>query len=153
MAWPTRPGRIGKMEEIEQGVTGAKRPPQPQTARARLTAVRAALRGELEARGYRVASDTLSLRDELYVRGDNDLARALFEFKATAEEALTTMYQGSWVEGMPPRFVVMPASEKDARELDVLGQMRIQVLFFERTGEEVDFLGIEEALAVIRPPA
>ena len=63
------------------------------------------------------------------------------------------MYQGSWVEGMPPRFAVMPASEKDARELDVLGQMRIHVLFFERTGEEVDFLGIEEALAVIRPPA
>ena len=77
------------MDEIEHGVTGAKGPAQPQTAWARLTAVRAALRGELEARGYRVASDTLSLRGELYVRGDNDLARALFEFKTTAEEALT----------------------------------------------------------------
>ena len=140
------------MDEIEHGVTGTTGPPQPQTSRARLASVRAALRDELEMRGYRVASDTLSLRGELYVRGDNDLAMALFEFKTTAQEALATMYQGSWAEGMPPRFAVMPASEKGARELDLLGQMRIHVLFFERTGGEVDLLGIEEALAVIRPP-
>lgn len=31
----------------------------------------------------------------LYVVGDDDLARALFEFKSTAREACDTMYQGS----------------------------------------------------------
>jgi len=56
------------------------------------------LRAELEARGYSVASGTLSLRGELYIRGDRDPARALFEFSATAEEAFATMYQdvGGW---------------------------------------------------------
>ncbi len=128
-------------------------PPPLNAARAELTALRATLRAELEARRYRVASDTLSLRGELYVRGDNDLATALFEFKPTGAEALTTMYQGTWVESMPPRFAVLPASEANSQELDILAQMRVHVLFFERTGDGLDFPDIEEALAAIRPSA
>lgn len=53
-----------------------------------LRAVRAALRACLEAAGLEVASDTLGMRSELYVVGDDDLARALFEFASSATEAV-----------------------------------------------------------------
>jgi hypothetical protein len=109
--------------------------------------VRAALREELETRGYAVASDSHGLRSELYVVGDNDLARALFEFKATAIEACDTMYQGSWLEGMPPRFAVLPASEAGSAGAEMLEQVRIVPLFFEVRDGSVAFPDLERLLA------
>ena len=78
-----------------------------------LGAVRDALRAELTSRGFDVASDTLGLRREIYVIGDNDLAKALFHLDTDAEEAADSIYRssGSWVDGMPARFAVLPASE------------------------------------------
>jgi hypothetical protein len=130
---------------------------EPRTGRdvslAELAVARATLRGELEARGYSVASDTLTLRGELYVRGDHDLALALFEFKATAEEAFAAMYQGTWVDGMPPRFAVLPALEADSQGLDLLEQARVHALFFERAGADLRFPDLDSALALIGRPA
>ena len=134
------------MDDVELSVKLAVSP-------AELAAVRATLGAELEARGYRVASDTLSLRGELYVKGDRDLATALFEFKATAEEAFATMYQGTWVEGMPPRFAVLPASEADSQDLDLLEQARVHVLFFDGAGDDLRLPELGSALALIGPPA
>lgn len=79
---------------------------------------RRSLRASLETRGYRVASDSHGLRGELYIVGEEDLARALFEFKPDAGVACDTMYQGSWVTGMPPRFAVRrgcPVQDRTAR--------------------------------------
>lgn len=121
----------------------------PGVSPAELAVARATLRGELEARGYNVARDTLSLRGELYVRGDHDLALALFEFHATADEAFATMYQGSWVDGMPPRFAVLPAFEPHSQGLDLLEQARVHVLFFERAGADLRFPDLDSALAPV----
>jgi hypothetical protein len=114
--------------------------------RAALEAARTALRAELEARGHAVASDTLGLRRELYLKGDGDLARALFEFMPSAEEACDRMYQGSWVEGLPPRFAVLPASEAGAPALEMLEQMRVRVLLFDQGAAGVVFRDLDEAL-------
>jgi hypothetical protein len=59
-----------------------------------VTQIREALRKELTARGFEVASDTVSARGELYTRGAGDLASAIFEFKDTANDAIATMYHG-----------------------------------------------------------
>jgi hypothetical protein len=115
--------------------------------RAALEAARTALRAELEARGHRVASDTLGLRRELYLKGDGDLAKALFEFMPSAAEACDRMYQGSWIEGLPPRFAVMPACEQGSPELEMLEQVRVRPLFFETRAEGVAFRDLDAALA------
>ena len=107
--------------------------------------VREALRSELESRGYHVASDTIASRGELYVMADNDLAAALFEFKPNVREAMDTMYQGSWVEGLPPRFAVMPKSAVADPSFELLEQMRIIPLLYELTAEGVRFIDLESA--------
>jgi hypothetical protein len=112
-------------------------------------AVRTGLRSELERRGYAVGADTVGLRGELYIRGEGDRAAALFEFKSTADEACYTMYQGSWLPSMPPRFAVLPASEKDAPALDMLTQSGLGVLLYELVDAGVRFLDLEAALAKI----
>jgi hypothetical protein len=108
--------------------------------------VRQALRERLESHGHVVAADTVGLRGELYVRGDGDGAAAMFEFKATAEEAWLTMYQGRWLPTMPPRFAVLPVSERDDPALDVLRQAGLSVLLYEVDVQGVVFLDLEAAL-------
>jgi hypothetical protein len=112
-----------------------------------IAGVRRSLRTCLRARGYDVASDSHGLRGELYIVGEGDLARALFEFKADAAEACDTMYQGSWVAGMPPRFAVMPATESRSPELDLLGQIRVVPLFYEAREGGIEFAGLDSLLA------
>lgn len=111
--------------------------------------VRHALGLELESRGYVVADDTVSLRGELYVRGDGDRVAALFEFKSTAEEAARTMYQGSWSADLPPRFAVMPLSQRDQVEIDVLHQAGLRTLFYETAAEAMVFAELDAALDVV----
>ena len=108
-----------------------------------------ALRVELERHGYEVTGDTVGLRGELYVRGDGDDAAALFEFKSTCEEAFATMYQGSWSPALPPRFAVLPESQRDHPELELLVQAGLSVLLyrFEDSGERrVVFADLDAAL-------
>jgi hypothetical protein len=107
------------------------------------------LRAELERRGYEIGGDTVGLRGELYVRGVDDLASALFEFKSDAEEACRTMYQGSWLPSMPPRFAVLPADEKDGPGVELLAQCGLRVLFYRVDDESVTFESLEEAMAQV----
>jgi hypothetical protein len=117
------------------------------------TAVREALRRELDVRGYPVASDTVSLRRELYLRGVGDRAAAIFEFKATAQKAAETMYQGRWTSDLPPRFAVLPVAEQGAPDADFLEQAGLSVLFFAEVAEDILFVEFESALAKIGRPA
>ncbi len=109
--------------------------------------VRAALRAELESRGYSVASDTLGARSELYVLGDNDLARALFEFKTDTDEAMDTMYQGSWTPGLPPRFAVLPFEAAEEPSFELLEQVRIIPLLWRPQQDRVEFVDLDALLA------
>jgi hypothetical protein len=111
--------------------------------------IRSALRLELEARGYSVARDTAGARGELYIWGDGDRAAALFEFKETADDACLTMYQGSWLPTLPPRFAVMPAAERLASSVEILLQAGLSVLFYAFAEEKVDFIDLEAAVAEI----
>lgn len=108
--------------------------------------VRSALRAELEARGHAVASDTLSLRRELYILGENDVAAALFEIKHGARQACETMYQESWTDGLPPRFAVLPAAAVGDPELELLIQIRVIPLFYEVGPDGVLFHNLDELL-------
>jgi hypothetical protein len=114
--------------------------------------VRRALRAELLGRGYPVASDTVCLRGELYVRGPGDRAGAVFEFKQTAGEAAETMYQGRWTADLPPRFAVLPAGERDLPEVEFLRQAGPSTLFYADEGRDILFLELEAALEKIGPP-
>jgi len=118
-------------------------PKQPQGHRE----IRAALRAELESRGFDVASDTTGLKSDLYIVGDNDRAKALFEFKSSAEEACDSMYQGRWTDTMPGRVAVLPESERDSAALELLEQARIHFLFYRPDAEGVGFVGLGELLA------
>jgi hypothetical protein len=109
--------------------------------------VRSALRCELTSRGYSAARDTVDTGAGLYVWADGDRAAALFEFKVSAEEACRTMYQGSWLPTLPPRFAVLPCREEATVEAHMLLQAGLSTLFYEVVGEEVTFVGLEEALA------
>jgi hypothetical protein len=111
--------------------------------------VRQALRVELETRGRRVANDTVGLRGELYVWGDGDRAAAMFEFKPSAGEAFETMYQGSWPSTLPPRFAVLPASERDAPALDMIAQAGLSVLLYQAVGGKLVFVEFESVLEEI----
>ena len=94
-----------------------------------INAVRRAIRSELEGLGYSVATDSHGLRAGMYLLGAGDLARALIEFSQTAAEACDTMYQGSWVAGLPPRFVVLPETGDAAADMEMLEQMRVTPIF------------------------
>jgi hypothetical protein len=111
-----------------------------------LPSVRRALRAHLEARGYDVASDSHGLRNDVYIMGAGDLARALFEFMPSAEEACDTMYQGSWTAGMPPRLAVMPSSESGSAALEMLEQIRVIPVCFETRDAGVEFPGLDPSL-------
>jgi hypothetical protein len=107
---------------------------------------RAALRAELERRGYPVSSDTVSLHGEFYIAGPNDGALAMFEFKDRAGDAVGSMYQGFWAEGMPPRVAVMPATESASPLLGLLAQMKIVALLAIESGDAVTFPGLDAFL-------
>jgi hypothetical protein len=109
--------------------------------------VREALRAELTSRGFDVASDTVSSRGEIYILGERDLAAAVFEFKSTAQDAIETMYHGCWVEGLPPRFAVLPIAATDDPLFELLEQMRLIPLLYEETDASVTFPAIGETLA------
>ena len=111
-----------------------------------ITKVRAALRAELERRGYKVSSDSVSLKGECYIVGPDDRARALFDFRERAGDAAGELYQGQWSENMPPRFVVLPATELESMFLSLLMQMRIVPILCEETDEAVTFLMLDELL-------
>lgn len=110
-----------------------------------MTDIRQALRRELEDRGLQVADDTFASRNELYVKGDGDLAAAMFEFKSTVQEATDTMYQGHWTEGLPPRFAVLPADSVNDPYFEMLEQMRIIPLLYV-IDDGITFPGLDEAL-------
>jgi hypothetical protein len=115
---------------------------------ALLDEVISALCAELTARGLEVASDTLGMRREIYVIGDNDLARALFHFDTDAAEAAESIYRssGSWSAGMPARFVALPADQAENPALEMLEQMRTTPLFWVVESGAVNFVGIDRAL-------
>lgn len=110
------------------------------------TVVRQALREALSSAGLVVQSDTLGARGELYVMGEDDLARALFEFHESAREAVDAMYQGSWTPGLPPRFAVLPAAARDESDFEMLEQMRVVPLLYTEA-PAVAFPGLAEVLA------
>ena len=112
-------------------------------------AARHALYLELEGRGHVVAGDTVALRGELYVQGDGDRVAALFEFKSSVEEAVETMYQGSWTADLPPRFAVLPVTQRDRSEVELLRQAGMKTLFYEAASGEVVFADLDAALEVL----
>lgn len=109
-----------------------------------LNAVRDALRANLRERGLETAN--AGLRGELYVMGEGDSARALFEFKPSAQDAMETMYQGSWSAGMPPRFAVLPSSKVDSSAIEMLEQMHVIPLLFETGPEGIAFRDLDRLL-------
>ncbi|MGV8084504.1 MAG: hypothetical protein AB2L09_12880 [Coriobacteriia bacterium] len=111
-----------------------------------LNQTREALRLALAERGLRVESDTASCGRSLYIMGDNDLACAMFEFyKSAAEAAEAALYQGAWVEGLPPRFAVLPASARNEDDFDLLGQIHIIPLIYIRA-EGIEFPELDQLL-------
>jgi len=93
-----------------------------------------------------VATDSAGSKGELYIQGVGDRAVALFEFKPSAEEACLTMYQGSWLPTLPPRFAVLPVSESAAASVDFLRQAGLSVLFYEWVDGQVTFVDLEKSL-------
>lgn len=114
-----------------------------------LTAVRDALRAALESRGHAVGGDTAGFKGDLYIWGDGDRARALFETKTSAAEAAETMYQGQgrWTADLPPRVAVIPASEEGGWMIDMLRQAGILTLGFTVSEDAVTFPGLDDLLA------
>lgn len=111
------------------------------------SAVREALREALTTRGRMTASDTLGSRGELYVIGDNDLSAGLFEFRNSAREAIDVMYQGSWTEGLPPRFAVLHRKAAEESSFELLEQMHIIPLLYGIANGRVEFDSLDDALA------
>lgn len=113
-------------------------------------AVIAALRAELAARGHHLSGDTTGMHKALYIMGDNDVARAFFEFKPNAEDAIyELMFQGAWVASMPPRFVVLPAEGAGHDSLETLVQMKAAPILFDTDGMKVTFRSLDRLLAAI----
>lgn len=112
--------------------------------------VRQALREMLRTRGFDVGSDTLASRRELYVKSERDLSSGMFEFKQTVAEAIETMYQGRWTEGLPPRFAVLPTEAAEDPSFELLEQMRITPLLYEIVDGEVVFSGIAAVVERLR---
>lgn len=101
--------------------------------------VRNALKTALAELEYEVASDTYATRGELYIKGAGDLAGAVFEFHTSPEEAFERMYQGSWTEGLPPRFAVLPAGAAESPSFEMLEQARIIPLLYDVRNGAVEF--------------
>jgi hypothetical protein len=119
----------------------------PAGASIDLGTVLCALRAELAERGHSLSGDTIGMQRSLYVMGPNDLARAVFEFKATAgDAAYELMFQGAWMPSMPPRFVVLPATEENDPSLDTLEQMRAIPLLYDVVGEAVTFRDLDQLM-------
>lgn len=64
-----------------------------------------------------------------------------------AREAVDTMYQGAWVDGLPPRFAVLPASTADESTFELLEQMRIIPLLYDVDGYVVEFADLDDVLS------
>lgn len=111
-----------------------------------MNGVRTALRRELLSRGLEVADDTVASRGELYVKGRGDLAAGLFEFKPTVRDAIDTMYQGHWTEGLPPRFAVLPAEAASDPSFELLEQMHLIPLLYESSEGEIAFVELHSVL-------
>jgi len=110
-------------------------------------AVTAALRAELATRGHHLSGDTTGMHRALYIMGANDVATALFEFKPSADDAVyELMYQGAWVAGMPPRFVVLPARDAESPSLETLEQIKATPLLFDTDGDEITFRDLDTVL-------
>lgn len=106
-----------------------------------------ALRVRLADHGHRLSGDTVGAHRALYILGDDDLARAVFEIKSSADDAVyELMYQGSWAPGMPPRFAVIPKVGTGNDALETLTQMKAIPLLFERTGDTVEFQDLDRLL-------
>lgn len=109
--------------------------------------VRQALRLKLIARGYAVASDTMGARGGLYIMGPNDVARALFEFRSNADDAVyEAAHQGSWSANMPLRFAVLPGKAAPLASLATLEQMRATPLLFDVVEGVVVFRDLDRLL-------
>lgn len=111
-----------------------------------MSEVREALRRALESRGLGVADDTVATSGAIYVKGDGDSASGLFDFKNTVREAIDALYQGHWIEGLPPRFVVLPAECASDPSFELLEQMRIIPLLYKTAEGDVTFLELDAAL-------
>jgi hypothetical protein len=110
-------------------------------------AVTRALRAELARRGHQTARDTTGMHRALYLVGANDVARALFEFKPSADDAMyDLMSQGAWVAGMPPRFAVLPGCEAHSPALETLVQIKAFPLLFDADGARVTFRDLDRLL-------
>lgn len=107
-----------------------------------------ALRAALESRGHAVSSDTAGMKRDLYLAGDGDRVRMLFEMKASAAHAADSMYQGRWTETMPPRVAVYPEAGDCAAEAEMLEQAGIERLTYRLAngGSGFEFPGLEELL-------
>ncbi|NTW29127.1 MAG: hypothetical protein HGA39_07170 [Coriobacteriia bacterium] len=113
-------------------------------------AVSCALRTELAERGYQSSSDTTGMHRALYIIGLGDRARALFEFKPSADDAVYDLvYQGAWVAGMPPRFVVLPREEASSPSLDTLEQMKAIPLLFDVGEDTITFRDLDRMQELI----
>lgn len=114
-----------------------------------LCAVQRALRSELAEHGHRLSSDTAGTHRALYIMGDNDVARAVFEIKQSADDAVyELMHQGAWVAGMPPRFAVVPSANAGSDSLETLTQMKAIPLLFDVAGDAVGFRDLDQLLSV-----
>jgi len=112
-----------------------------------LGAVRRALRSELADNGHLLASDTAGSNRALYIMGDSDVARAVFEIKQSADDAVyDLMYQGAWVAGMPPRFAVVPSVNAGSDSLETLTHMKAIPLLFDVAEDTVRFHDLERLL-------
>ncbi len=110
-------------------------------------AVMCALGAELTRRGHHPARDTIGMHRALYIVGAGDKARALFEFKPSADDALyELMSQGAWVAGMPPRFAVLPGHEAHSPSLETLLQIKAVPLLFDTDGAGVTFRDLDRLL-------
>jgi hypothetical protein len=115
-----------------------------------VTTVAAALRDELPERGHHLSGDTTGMHTALYIMGDNDVASALFEFRSSASDAIyELMYQGAWVAGMPPRFVVLPNEGSDDESLETLEQIKAMPLLFDIHDGQITFRDLDERLRVL----
>ncbi len=56
------------------------------------------------------------------------------------------MYQGRWVEGLPPRFAVLPDRAAEDPAFELLEQARIIPLLYSEAGGHVEFPELDRLL-------
>lgn len=61
-------------------------------------------------------------------------------------DAIDTMYQGHWTEGLPPRFAVLPAEAASDPSFELLEQMHLIPLLYEPSEGEIAFVELDSAL-------